>query len=286
MSIDALTSAEISLPTRPDAARVRDRIAVLAANVDLVGLTDNHAGQPRMSPLAAVALAREQGVATVVHVSCRDRNRLALRSEIVGAAALGSEGVLCLYGDPVPDVPRVKDYTTTRLLADAKAWVAPHALAVGCVADPFAPDTEGELALLGRKVAAGADFVQTQMVFDLARLATFLRQAREGGKLHDSRVYASVAVLRSRRMADYVDQALPGFSLPERAYRQISAGGGVELAIETAVALAEVDGVDALHVMPLGDEAAAGRVAAAFRAARGAPVQRERGPTRPRPDPA
>ena len=94
MSIDALTSAEISLPTRPDAARVRDRIAALASHVDLVGLTDNHAGQPRMSPLAAVALAREQGVATVVHVSCRDRNRLALRSQIVGAAALGSEGVL------------------------------------------------------------------------------------------------------------------------------------------------------------------------------------------------
>src|SRR6266705_1324703 len=208
MSIDALTSAEISLPTRPDAARVRDRIAVLAAHVDLVGLTDNHAGQPRMSPLA-----------------------------------------------------------------DAKAWAAPYDLAVGCVTDPFAVDTEGELALLGRKVAAGADFIQTQMVFDPARLAAFLGQAREGGKLEERRVYASVAVLRSRRMADYVNQALPGFALPEAAYRQISAGGGVDLAVETAVALSELGGVDALHVMPLGDEEAAGRVAAAFRAARGAPVE-------------
>src|ERR687892_2708003 len=108
----ALTSAEISLPSTADAARVQERISVLADTVDVVGLTDNHAGQLRMSPLAAVALAREQGVATVVHVSCRDRNRLALRSQIVGAAALGSEGVLCLYGDPVPDVPRVRDYTT------------------------------------------------------------------------------------------------------------------------------------------------------------------------------
>ena len=84
MSIEALTSAEISLPARPDAGLVRARIAILATHVDLVGLTDNHAGQPRMSPLAAVALAREQGVATVVHVSCRDRNRLALRSQVVG----------------------------------------------------------------------------------------------------------------------------------------------------------------------------------------------------------
>jgi methylenetetrahydrofolate reductase (NADPH) len=274
MPIDALTSAEISLPTRPDAARVRDRIAALATHVDLVGLTDNHAGQPRMSPLAAVALAREQGVATVVHVSCRDRNRLALRSQIVGAAALGSDGVLCLYGDPVPGVPRVKDYTTTRLLAEAKSWAEPHELALGCVADPYAADLEAELALLGRKVAAGADFVQTQMVFDPAGLVSFLDRAREGGKLGGCNVHASVAVLRSRRMADYVNQALPGFSLPERAYHQIVAGGGVELASELAVTLAGTDGVDALHVMPLGDEQAAGQVAAAFRAGRGAPIER------------
>jgi methylenetetrahydrofolate reductase (NADPH) len=274
MPIDALTSAEISLPTRPDAARVRDRIAALAPHVDLVGLTDNHAGQPRMSPLAAVALAREQGVATVVHVSCRDRNRLALRSQIVGAAALGSDGVLCLYGDPVPGVPRVKDYTTTRLLAEARSWAEPHDLALGCVADPFAADLEAELALLGRKVAAGADFVQTQMVFDPAGLAGFLDRARESGKLGACRVYASVAVLRSRRMADYVNQVLPGFSLPDESYHQIAGGGGVELATELAVTLAGVDGVDALHVMPLGDEEAAGRVAAAFRAGRGAPVER------------
>ena len=122
MPLDALTSAEISLPATPDATQVRERIAVLSRHVDLVGLTDNHAGKPRMSPLAAVALAREQGVATVVHVSCRDRNRLALRSQVIGAAALGSEGILCLYGDAVPDVPRVRDYTTTRLLAEAKEW--------------------------------------------------------------------------------------------------------------------------------------------------------------------
>src|SRR6266487_4287322 len=127
----ALTSAEISLPSTANAARVQERIEVLADTVDVVGLTDNHAGQSRMSPLAAVALAREQGVATVVHVSCRDRNRLALQSQIVGAAALGSDGILYLYADPVADVPRVKDMTTTRLLAEAKSWVEPYELALG-----------------------------------------------------------------------------------------------------------------------------------------------------------
>jgi methylenetetrahydrofolate reductase (NADPH) len=275
MPIDALTSAEISLPATPDATRVRERISILARHVDLVGLTDNHAGKPRMSPLAAVALAREQGVATVVHVSCRDRNRLALRSQVIGAAALGSEGVLCLYGDPVPGVPRVRDYTTTRLLAEAKEWAAPHDLALGCVADPFAADGEAELALLGRKVAAGADFVQTQMVFDVDALAGFLERAVEGGKLDDCRVHASVPVIRTPRMIDVLNQALP-FEVPERAASQIAAGGGVDLAVETAIALAGLERVHALHVMSWGSEEAAGRVAAAFRAARGAPVERGR----------
>jgi len=275
MSIDALTSAEISLPATPDATRVRDRIAILARHVDLVGLTDNHAGKPRMSPLAAVALAREQGVATVVHVSCRDRNRLALRSQVVGAAALGSEGVLCLYGDPVPGVPRVRDYTTTRLLAEARAWAAPRDLALGCVADPSAVDGEAELALLGRKVAAGADFVQTQMVFDVDGLAAFLDDAVEGGKLDDCRVHASVPVIRTARMIEVLNHALP-FRVPERVARQVAAGGGVDLAVETAVALAGLERVHALHVMSWGSEEAAGRVAAAFRAARGAPVERRR----------
>src|ERR687894_514055 len=154
MPATALTSAEISLPSTADAARVRERIATLADTVDLVGLTDNHAGQPRMSPLAAVALAREQAVATVVHVSCRDRNRLALQSQVVGAAALGSEGVLCLYGDPVDDVPRVRDLTATSLIGKAKEWSLPHDLAVGAVVNPFAPDPQRELRLLERKRAA------------------------------------------------------------------------------------------------------------------------------------
>ena len=273
MSLDALTSAEISLPATPDATQVRERIATLSRHVDLVGLTDNHAGKPRMSPLAAVALAREQGVATVVHVSCRDRNRLALRSQVIGAAALGSEGVLCLYGDPVPGVPRVRDYTTTRLLAEAKDWAAPNELALGCVADPFGPDDEGELALLGRKVAAGADFVQTQMVFQPASLAAFLEKAAEGGKLGDCRVHASVPVIRTARMVDVLNQTLP-CQIPERAAGQIAAGGGIDLAIETAMTLAGLDQVHALHVMSWGSEEQAGQVAAAFRAARGAPVER------------
>lgn len=271
MPLTALTSAEISLPAKPDAVKVRDRIAVLADTVDVVALTDNHAGQPRMSPLAAVALAREQGVATIVHVSCRDRNRLALQSQVVGAAALGSEAVLCLYGDSLPDIPRVKDLTATALIGHAKEWAAPHELAVGAVVTPFAADLDKEIRLLERKLAAGADFVQSQMVFDVDALTRFLDRTRD--LLAHTRFYASVGLLRNERMADRARQ-LPGCLLPDAAYRRICAGGGVDLAIEMAHELASTAGVDALHVIPLGAEDATRDVAAAFRAARGVPAQR------------
>lgn len=267
----ALTSAEISLPSGPDASRVRDRIAALADTVDLVGLTDNHAGQPRMSPLAAVALAREQGVATVVHISCRDRNRLALQSEVVGAAALGSEGVLCLYGDPVEGVPRVKDLTATALIAEAKAWAAPRDLAVGAVVNPFAPDIEREIRLLEKKVASGADFLQTQMIFDVGAFREFLERAAD--LLTGVRLYAGVALLRNERMADHA-RTLPGCLLPDATHRQISMGAGVEIATDLASELASIPGVDALHIFPLGGETDTGGVASAFRAARGVPARR------------
>ena len=277
MSLAALTSAEISLPTEADGARVSDRIAVLADTVEVVGLTDNHAGQPRMSPLAAVALAREQGVGTVVHVSCRDRNRLALQSQVVGAAALGAEAVLCMQGDPVPGIEHVADMTATQLIANALAWSAGHPLAVGAVVNPFAADVDRELRLLRRKIAAGATFVQSQMVFDLARFEAFLSEAED--TLAGIRFYASVALLRSERMVERAC-ALPGVAIPQRAFAQIRRGGGIDLARELAAAIASISRVDALHVFPLGAEAATREVAAEFRVARGVSAQR---PVRTRP---
>src|SRR6185437_10522343 len=242
MSLTALTSAEISLPAGADGARVSDRIAVLADTVDVVGLTDNHAGQPRMSPLAA--------------------------------AALGAEAVLCVQGDPVPGIEHVADMTATQLIGSASAWGAPHPLAVGAVVNPFAEDVDRELRLLRRKIAAGATFLQSQMIFDLGRLEAFLSAAED--TLAGVRFYASIALLRSTRMAERAC-ALPGVAIPQRALAQISRGGGIDLARELAASLAGVSRVDALHVFPLGAEAATREVAAEFRVALGVSAQRPTG---------
>ena len=193
----ALTSAEISLPQTARPAGVARRLALLAPHFDLVGLTDNHAGQARMSPLAAVALAREQGVRTVVHVSCRDRNRLALQAQVVGAAALGCNGVCCVYGDPVPGVQRASDMKVAELIALVRPWSAPMDVTPGCVVNPFASDPAKERDLLRRKVEAGAEFLQTQMVFDVPALVRFLEQNAD--LLKGKRVFASVGITTDRR---------------------------------------------------------------------------------------
>ena len=275
MSLTALTSAEISLPAEADGARVSDRIAVLADTVDVVGLTDNHAGQPRMSPLAAVALAREQGVGTILHVSCRDRNRLALQSQVVGAAALGAEAVLCMQGDPVSGIERVGDMTATGSLrvrphgAPRTHWLS------GRSSIPSPRTSTGSCGFLRRKIASGATFVQSQMIFDLERLEAFLSAAEDA--LADVRFYASVALLRSAHMAERAC-ALPGVAIPQRALAEISWGGGIDLARELAAGLATISRVDALHVFPLGAEAATREVAAELRVARGSPPTARQGP--------
>ena len=137
--------------------------------------------------------------------------------------------------------------------------------------NPFAQELDREIRLLERKCAAGAEFVQSQMIFDLERLREFLERTKD--LLADMRFFASVALLRNQRMADRA-RRLPGCLLPEAMYRQISTGGGLELATELATDLATISGVDALHIYPLGAEAATREVAATFRSARGVAAHR------------
>ena len=137
--------------------------------------------------------------------------------------------------------------------------------------NPFADDVGREIALLDRKLAAGAEFVQSQMTFDVTALTTFLDRA--AGLLHDVRFYAGLGLLRNERMADRA-RGLPGCVLPDAAHRRIVLGDGLRLAKELARELAGIAAVDALHIYPLGAESATRDIAAAFRTARGAPAYR------------
>ncbi|MGC8473362.1 MAG: methylenetetrahydrofolate reductase [Candidatus Dormibacteria bacterium] len=260
----ALCSAELAMPRRADLARVQRAADQLAGCVALVGLTDNHTARPRLSPLAAVAPCRERGLAAVVHLSLRDRTRLGLQQQVLGAAALGAAGVLVVRGDPGAE-RAAGSPTVAEALAAIPGWVAPQQLLRGSVVNPFA-DRRRELRLLERKAAAGIDFVQTQMVFDLAAFDDFLKDL--AGVLDPTvKVFASVGVIRSARSLQFVRRALPDCPVPDSFAERISAGEGAEVAVEIAGELGARPDLR-LHVIPLGAESHAARICAEFRSRR------------------
>jgi methylenetetrahydrofolate reductase (NADPH) len=226
-----------------------------------------------MSPLAAVAFAREQGVGTIVHVSCRDRSRLALQSQVVGAAALGAEAVLCMQGGSGGWHRTCGRHDRYAAHCERVGMERPAAAAAG--------GWGGRQALRrGRRPGAAALAAQDRRWGELLAVADDLRPwapraflSAAEDILADVRFYASVALLRSERMAERAC-ALPGVAIPQRALTQIGSGGGIELARELAAGVACISRVDALHVFPLGAEAATREVAADFRVARGVSAER------------
>ena len=229
-----------------------------------MGLTDNHTARPRVSPLAAVSVCRERGLAAVVHVSLRDRTPLGLQQQVMGAAALGAAGVLVVRGDPGAERASGSP-TVAAALAAIPGWVAPQELLRGSVVNPFA-DRRRELRLLARKAAAGLDFVQTQMVFDLDVFDEFLRDLADVLPPTVT-VFASVGVIRSARSLAFVRRALPDCPVPEHFAQRIAVGGGPEVAVEIAGELGSRPELR-LHVIPLGAEGDAARICAEFRSRR------------------
>jgi len=164
-------SVELSMPTRPDLAAIRERLGRLPAAVGRVVLTDNHRATARVSPLAAIAAVLETGRACCVCASTRDRNHLALFAHVTGAVALGADEIVCVGGDPVPGIP-ARDLSVTALIAHAQGWVNPPAR-IGAACAIRLDEGGGPMPRTRRKVEAGASFLVTQACFDAARAQAF-----------------------------------------------------------------------------------------------------------------
>lgn len=263
----AYRSAELSMPRGADLGPVHRALGHLNGAVNLVGLTDNHMGRARLSPLAAIPDCLAYGLRPVLHLSCRDRNQLGLHQQVAGASALGAAGVLVVQGDRRGATAIDSAMRATDVLRLVPEWAAPNHLLRGAVVNPFA-DRRRELRLLERKVASGIDFIQTQMVFDLDLFDDFLREARpvlppEIG------IFASVGILRARRNLEFVRRSIPNCPVPEACATRIQAGEGVGVAIELAGELGRRAGLR-LHLIPLGAEHHAREVVEAFDEARSA----------------
>lgn len=266
-------TAELNPPDSADPQAVYDRALVLAEVCDAINATDASGANVHMSSVGICALLTRAGYEPILQVSCRDRNRIAIQGDLLGAAAMGVRNVLCLTGDGVQvgDQPQAKAVfdldsisllRTARILCEKGRFLSGRKLEVppkfflGAACNPFAPPYDYRPLRLAKKIAAGADFIQTQFCFDLPRLRQFMEQVRDLG-LHE-RVFILVGVgpLRSARAAEWMRTHIPGVVIPDEIIHRLigvppnrQRDEGRQICIEIIQAVREIEGVSGVHVM-------------------------------------
>ena len=264
-----VVTTELNPPKGTDLRRLFNDADALSGMVDAFNLTDSPGANMSMAPIAAAHLMRDRGIEPILQVTGRDRNRIALEGEILAAAALGVTNVLCMSGDPPgrgdhPDAVGVFDLRAETLLEAVAAMNSGSdmygnelrgtpSIFAGAVANPGADDLDTELARMEEKVRMGASFFQTQAVYDAATFETFMETARGFGVP----VLAGMIVLKSARMARFLDANLPGVSVPDSIVVEMdSAEVPAETSIEiTSRLIREVrDMCDGTHIMAIGWE--------------------------------
>lgn len=270
-------TAELSPPRGADPEVLRRGARLLHDWVDAANVTDNQGAMVRLSSLAGCVLALEEDVEPVMQLQCRDRNRLALQSDLLGAGALGIPNVLLLTGDHqrfgdhpeargVFDLDSVQLVWTARTMRDrgtllsGKTLKQPPAWLIGAVENPFAPPAAFRAERLGKKVAAGAEFVQTQYVFDVVRFRAWMQSVRDLGLTSRCAVLAGVGPIPTLRALERMKQ-IPGIVIPapvEQRLRGVPADRvrdeSVAMCAETIVELRAIPELAGVHVMAFGAE--------------------------------
>jgi methylenetetrahydrofolate reductase (NADPH) len=263
-----VVTAEMPVIDGGGVPEIHRQLAPMKAFVDAVNATDNTAAHAHASPLAVAMALRQCGVEPIMQLVCRDRNRLALESEIVGAAMHGIENISCLTGDDVtagdePDARRVFDLDGPQLVAVARSLAAgrylsgrrlhppPH-LFVGAVENPGAPPFEYRVERAMKKALAGARFFQLQLCFHPDRLERFMQAAVASGLARRAVIIPSICILRSARSLRFVDERVPGIEVPPEVIARVEAAPDeqvacFDLAYEQAARALELPGVAGLH---------------------------------------
>jgi methylenetetrahydrofolate reductase (NADH) len=273
-----VTTAEVAVPHGVDPARIARRTVVLRGWVDAANVTDNPSATVMLSSLAGSRLVQDAGVEAVMQLTCRDRNRIALQSDLLGAAALGIANVLLLTGDhprfgdhpeakPVFDLDSVQLLGVARSLRDTGRLLSGRevdpvpAWLIGAVENPFAPPQRFRALRLAKKADAGAQFVQTQFVFDVPGFARWMREVCDLGVDRRCAVLAGVGPIRSPRALEFLRHRVPGVYVPDDLYRRLRAVPGdrfaaeaMQVCVETVQQVRDVAGVRGVHVMPFGRE--------------------------------
>jgi 5,10-methylenetetrahydrofolate reductase len=280
-----VVTAELGPPRDPDPEIVRAGARALAASVDAINVTDNQAATVKLSPLAASALLIDEGVDPILQITGRDRNVMALQSELLGAWALGVRTVLTLTGDPLKVGPyeevatRVGDLDSLGLtkliagmnegrLAADEELAQPTSFLIAGAANPLVDSVER----VATKLDAGVGLLQTNIVYDVERFAAWLAPFVEAGITERAPMLVGIAPPRSSRMLTYMHDRIPGVEVDDATFARMeglsgdaATATGIEIGAELVQRVREVPGVSGVHLMAPGWESVA--VPAVVRAA-------------------
>ena len=268
-------TGEVGPPRGANPEPIRTKAAFLKGNVDMANMTDNQTAMVRMSSMAGSMILLEEGVEPNYQMVCRDRNRIAMQSDILGAYAHGIRNILCLSGDHqqfgdhpnakgVFDIDSVQLISLVKKMRDEKTFLGGDTLDgspemfIGAAANPFGEPFEWRVHRLAKKVAAGADFVQTQCIFNMERMREWVHQANDMGLSEKVYILAGVTPMKSVGMAKYMKSNVPGMDVPDWIIKRLqgvdkkkAADEGIEIACEQIAEFKETKGIAGVHLMPI-----------------------------------
>lgn len=270
----AITS-EIGPPQSADPEVIRRKARLLKGHVDAFNVTDGQTAVVRMASWAACLIGKEEGLDPIIQMTCRDRNRIALQMDVLGAAALGINNILCLTGDHQkfgnhPEAKSVFDLDSIQLIQvvknmrDEKRFqcgdemaLEPHFF-IGAAANPFADPFEFRVTRLAKKVAAGADFIQTQIVYNVDKFAEWMKRARDRGLHEKVKILAGVAPVKSVGAARYMKTRVPGMDVPDDVIERLRGvpkeqvpKEGIKLCVDIINQVSQIEGVAGIHLMAI-----------------------------------
>jgi len=270
----AVTS-ECGPPRGSDGDVITKKAEMIKDYVDAINITDNQTSVTRLCSLAAVIRLKLMGLEPILQMVTRDRNRIALQSDILGAASFDIYNILCLSGDHqqfgdnpqgqnVFDLDSMQLIQTIRYMRDEGKFLGgddinrPPQMFVGAAANPFADPFEIRVRRLAKKVAAGVEFIQTQCIYNLDKFELWMKQARDLGLHEKVYILAGVTPFKSAGMAKYMKNRVPGMDVPDEVVERMSGvpkekqpEEGINICVESIQRLKEVEGVRGFHVMAI-----------------------------------
>ena len=268
-------TGELGPPQSADPEVIRRKAKILKGNVDAFNVTDGQTAVVRMASWAACLIGKEEGLDPIVQMTCRDRNRIALQMDVLGIAALGINNMLCLTGDhqkfgnhpmakgvydldSIQLVKMVKDMRDEKKFQCGEEMAVEPRLFIGAAANPFADPFEFRAARLAKKVAAGADFIQTQIIYNVDKFAEWMKMVRDMGLHEQVKILAGVAPIKSVGAARYMKTRVPGMDVPDRIIERLQgvpkeqvSKEGIQICVDIINQVHEIEGVAGVHIMAI-----------------------------------